>query len=111
MKGTRAAPGSLEIWHYSWAELGVIGIAEVDNHQYLAQSGQPENLLEAIVDAAHAEIATLASSPFEATDENAETGGVDEVYLTQIHDEIEVSLSDLTDDFLTKLWGKDLCKQ
>src|SRR6266571_6173085 len=74
--------------------------------EHLRQPGDPEDLEDALLRAHQVQGAVVRPHPLQAADQHAESGGVEELDLLHIHDELVVVLVDEIDEQLTEPWGR-----
>src|SRR6516162_7757602 len=90
--------------------LGLLGrdglVHRVVDAENLRQPGDPENLEYALLRADQIQGAVVRAHALQAADQHSETGGVEELYLLHVDDELVVVLVDEIDEQLTEPRGR-----
>src|SRR3954452_5557632 len=73
--------------------------------EHLREAGDPEDLEDALLGAHQAQRALVGADALEAADEHTETGGVEEVDVLHVHDEVVGPAADEVDELFAQLGG------
>src|SRR6266536_1770400 len=90
--------------------LGLLGrdgiVHRVVDAEDLRQPGDPEDLEYALLRADEVQGAVVGTHPLQAADQHAQAGGVEELNLVHVDDELVVVLVDQIDEELTEPWRR-----
>src|SRR5450755_2687926 len=86
-----------------WTTPSLTGDGRLDRIVYgehLRQSGDFEDLQDAVLGAHQSEIAVVASEPLQSSDQHAQPGRVEEVHSLEVDNDLVLALADELDELL-----------